>query len=78
MRAELAEITARVQDAIRQRGQELSNIPGVITVRPGYRSTDGTISNDPVGAAAWWKQNASIVKSSATSPSNQGRGSNHD
>ena len=143
VRAELAEITAGVQEAIRQRGHELLNIPRWITVRPGYRFTDGTITNDPVVAtypdtatmnnqrglraadltpattrysaqispnegatwqtvavgltdprtydversdirtpgrcaAAWWKQNGSTAESSATSASNQRRGSNHD
>lgn len=47
VRAKLAEVMADVQEAIRQHGQELLDIPGVITVRPGYRFKGGKITNEP-------------------------------
>jgi phosphatidylserine/phosphatidylglycerophosphate/cardiolipin synthase-like enzyme len=39
---------AKVVRAIEAEGQALASIPGVVTVRPGYRFTGGRITADPV------------------------------
>lgn len=82
--AELAEVMAGVQDATRQHGHELPNIPGAITVRPGYRVADGTSMNAPV-VAAWSASRHTVLETEdfhrriiSDEPIYQRRRSHHD
>ena len=47
LRANLAEAMADVREAIREHGQDLLDLPGVVAVRPGYRFKDGRITDNP-------------------------------
>lgn len=46
-RTRLAETMADVQAAIRIHGEDLLSIPGVISVKPGYRFKEGRITSEP-------------------------------
>lgn len=43
----LLDVFERIQQVIRQRGDELRSKPGVIALRPGYRFSNGWITDEP-------------------------------